>query len=395
MTLKCLKVTEMNELIKKIKVKLNQKNIIIVIAVVAVMAVAIGFFSYMTSDFHNAYSDAEGSTENLFYSSSSDGKGLSFTGNDIITVQSFSSRMFVLTEKLLAAVDTDGEIKYSKVHNYLNPAIKVSGKYGIIFNRNSHEYMIFTKRGIVYEGKSVDENDIIAASINDNGDIALATKSDTSASRVYLISKDGECKYIWACGEEYAVVLDLYENSKKIAVGALGAKDGEIMSKTYLLDIYSDKAQCEFTYEGDGITDIKFLGKDIISVFSKERVIYDIKAAKGAPEKAEYVSEAVSTFTDENGNTAVISDSISGFDRTALSVFDSKNEVKNTINLDGKPETVVLRGKTAYVCCGDIVYKVVPGKIKDTSELDFDAFGLTLCGGKLFAFSSGILREVN
>ncbi len=384
----------MKELIKKLKVKLNKKNIIILGCVIAVMAVAFGVFAFMTSDYHNAYSDSEGSTENLFYSSVSDGKGLSFTGNDIITVESFSSRMFVLTEKLLAAVDTDGEIKYSKVHNYLSPAIKVSGKYGIIFNRNSHEYMIFTKRGIIFEGKSVDENDIIAAAINDRGDIALATKSDTSASRVHLISKDGECKYIWACGEEYAVTLDLYSNSKKIAVGALGAKDGEIMSKTYLLDIYSDKAQCEFTYEGDGITDIKFLGKNIVSVFSGERVIYDIKAAKGAPEKSEYISEAVSTYTDGNGNTAVISDSISGFDRTALSVYDSKNRVKFTLNLDGKPKAVALKGKAAFVCCGNTVYEVVPGKIKNTAELDFDAFGLTLCKGKLFAFSSGLLREV-
>ena len=131
-------VTEMKELFKKLKVKLNQKNTIILTAIIAVVAVAIGFFVFMTSDYHNAYSDAEGSTENLFYSSASDGKGLSFTGNDIINVQSFSSRMFVLTEKLLAAVDTDGEIKYSKVHNYLNPAIRVSDKYGIIFNRNSN-----------------------------------------------------------------------------------------------------------------------------------------------------------------------------------------------------------------------------------------------------------------
>lgn len=387
-------VTEMKELFKKLKVKLNQKNIIILTAIIAVVAVAIGFFVFMTSDYHNAYSDAEGSTENLFYSSASDGKGLSFTGNDIITVQSFSSRMFVLTEKLLAAVDTDGEIKYSKVHNYLNPAIRVSDKYGIIFNRNSHEYMIFTKRGIIYEGKSVDENDIIAADINNKGDIVLSTKSDTSASRVYLISKDGDCRYIWACGEEYAITLDLDENSKKIAAGALGAKDGEIMSKTYLLDIYSEKAQCEFTYEGDGITDIKFLGKDIVSVFSKERVLYDIKAAKGAPEKAEYISEAVSVFTDESGNSAVISDCISGFDRTSLSVYDSKNRAKFTLNLDGKPEAVTMKRRTAFVCSGNTVYEVVPGKIKNTTELDFDAFGLILCGRKLFAFSSGILREV-
>ena len=53
-----------------------------------------------------------------------------------------------------------------------------------------------------------------------------------------------------------------------------------------------------------------------------------------------------------------------------------------------------MKGRTAFVCSGNTVYEVVPGKIKNTTELDFDAFGLTLCGRKLFAFSSGILREV-
>ena len=385
----------MKKLKTKLKVKLNQRTIIILSGIIAVILVAVGVFSFMTSDYHNAYSDSESGSENLFFSSTESENGVSFTGNDIITVQSFSSRMFVLTEKLLASVDTDGEIKYTKVHNYLNPAIKVSGKYGILFNRNSHEYMIFTTRGIIYEGKSIDEKDIIAADINNQGDIVLSTKSDTSASMVSLITKDGESKYIWACGEEYVVSLDLHSNSKKIAVGAIGAKEGEIMSKSYLLDIYSDKAQCEFTYVGDGITDIKYQGKNIVSVFTKERIIYDINAAKGAAEKSKYVSEAVSTCTDDSGNTAVISDSISDFDRTALAVYDSKNNVRFTVNLDGKPEAVVLKGKTAYASCTNTVYEVKSGKIKNTLNVDFKIDGLVLCKGKLFAYSSGILREVS
>lgn len=380
---------------RKLKVKLNKRTIIILSGIVAVFMVAVGVFLFLTSDYHNAYSDGNTNGENLFFTASSDGEnGVSFTGNDIITVQSFSSRMFVLTEKLLASVDTDGEIKYTKVHNYLNPAIKVSEKYGILFNRNSHEYMIFTGRGIIYEGKSPDEKDIIAADINNQGDVVLSTKSDSSASMVSLISKKGESRYIWACGEEYAVALNLHSGSKKIAVGAIGAKSGEIMSKTYLLDIYSDKAQCEFTYEGDGITDVKYLGKSIVSVFTKKRLIYDIKAAKGAPQKSEYVSEAVGTFTDNSGNTAVISDSISGFDRTALAVYDSKNNVKFTVNLEGKPDAVALKGKTVYVSCANTVYEVVAGKIKNTVNVDYTVGGLVICRGKLFAYSSGVLKEV-
>ena len=166
----------MKEKLQKLKVNLNRKNIIVIVAAVAVISVAVGVFSFLRSDFHNAYSDGENGAESLFSSIvSSDGKGVTFTGNDIITVKSFSGRMFVLTEKLLASVDSDGEIRYTKVHNYKNPAIEVSDKYGILFNRNSHEYMIFTTKGIIYDGSSDEENDIIAAAINNEGTFALST----------------------------------------------------------------------------------------------------------------------------------------------------------------------------------------------------------------------------
>ena len=133
------RVMRMKEKLQKIRINLSRNNIIM-LAVAAVVVVALVVFGFLRSDFHNAYSDGENGAESLFSSVvSSDGKGITFTGNDIITVKSFSGRMFVLTEKLLAAVDSDGEIRYTKVHNYKNPAIEVSDKYGILFNRNSSE----------------------------------------------------------------------------------------------------------------------------------------------------------------------------------------------------------------------------------------------------------------
>ena len=381
---------------KKLKVNLNKKNIIVIGTVISVLAVAVIVFSFLTSEFHTAYSDSPSSTESMFSSivSSDSDNRVSFTGNDIVTVKSFSSRMFVLTEKLLACVDSDGEIRYTKVHNYANPAIEISTDYGILFNRNSQEYMIFTTKGVIYEGKSEGENDIIAAAINKEGTFALSTKSDSSASMVSLYTKKGKVMYIWACGEEYVVTLDVHTNSRKIAAGAIGAKEGEIISKTYLLDIYSDKAVCDFALQGSGITDIRYEGKNIISVFNDRRLLYDVKSAKGAPEKSKYVNTAVSCFTDESGNTAVISDAVSGFDKTALAVYDTKNRVKYTMNLDGKPTAVTLRGKTSFVASGDVVYEVSPGKIRNTYKVDFNIDGLVLCSGKVFAYSSGILSAI-
>ena len=85
---------------------------------------------------------------------------------------------------------------------------------------------------------------------------------------------------------------------------------------------------------------------------------------------------------------------MSGFDKTALAVYDTKNQVKYTMNLDGKPTAVTLRGKTSFVASGDVVYEVSPGKIRNTYKVDFNIDGLVLCSGKVFAYSSGILSAI-
>lgn len=381
--------------LKKLKVKLNKKNIIILSGISAVLIFVAILFAATNSDFFTAYSDdISFSQDGNAVVSSSDGVSVSFTGNDIITVKSFSSRMFVLTEKLLICVSPGGEIKYTKVHNFANPAIAVSNKYGIVFNRNSDEYMIFTKRGIICEGKAEDENDIIAADINDEGIFALSTKSDNSACRVYQHNKKGERRYIWACGEEYVVCLDISSNGEKIACGAIGASGGEILSKTYLLDIFSDTAQCEFTAAGESIVSVNFTGKNIISMFSKKRLVYDIEAAKGAPEKSEFSSSAVCFFTDSSGNSAVTTEDVSTFAKTKLTVYSAKNEVKFTSTLGGSVSDVLIKGKNALVASENTVFEISSSGIKNQYTADFDIEGIVICSGDVYVFSSGILKEL-
>ena len=64
------------------------------------------------------------------------------------------------------------------------------------------------------------------------------------------------------------------------------------------------------------------------------------------------------------------------------------------MELDGKPGDVVLKGKSAFVLCGNVVYETAKGKLRNTSTLDFTAEGLVVSGGKIFAYSSGFLKEV-
>lgn len=386
-----MKKTDKSKALKsKLKVDFNKKNIIVISAVVVLVFLSFIVYGMYDAGFFTAYSDTAGGDSSVI----SDNKSVKFTGNDIITVESFSSKMFVLTEKLLVCLEPNGDVRYTKVHNYSNPAVSISGKYGVLFNRNSQEYMIFTSKGIVFEGRTEEELDILTASVNSDGAVALSTKSNDSACRVYLYNKKGEKKYAWSCGEEYVVCLDISSNSKKIVCGAIGAEKGEILSKTYLLDIFKDTAQCEFDEKGNGIVSVKLKGKKIVSVFLDERLIYDTLSAKGAAEKSKYASSALCTYTDSSGNSAVVTESLSGFGTSDCTVYTDDNKVMYTVSVDGKGTDVILKGKKAYIACDDTVYETAKGEVKNSFEADFNIKGIVICKGKVFVYSSGILTRL-
>ena len=138
----------MKKKLQKLKVKLSQRNMIVIVAVSAVIVVALGVFGFLRSDFHNAYSDGENGSESLFSSIvSSDGKGVTFTGNDIITVKSFSGRTHeVITGMALLNKEEDiaevwsckSEVKFKKlsdavIKEYLEcvPVLDKAGAYAI------------------------------------------------------------------------------------------------------------------------------------------------------------------------------------------------------------------------------------------------------------------------
>ncbi len=320
---------------------------------------------------------------------------VSFTSNDIITAESFSSRIFVLTQKMLTSVKTNGTVDFTKTFTFVEPEMSVSEKYGIVYDRGSSKYILFNSKGIVFEGTTDGSRHIITAAVDNKGNCAVVTKSEDSACRVYLINRRGETLYIWSCAEEYVVSVDISSDSKEILCGSLGAFNGDIITKLYKLNIESSEKDKSFTLEGSACVDVCFYGKDkaIVTCLDKRAVI-DMRAKDGAPVQAEFSSDAIYVDTDFNGYTAVLTDKINSFDSDELTVYDKNNSVIYKSDLSENIVDIRIKGKRVY-CLTDesVVILNSKGEPAKTIPCDVKGEGIVICSKDAYYYTIGSLRK--
>ena len=227
---------------KKAPSKQKQQSIRFVLIAVIVLTAVLIILGTLVFSADKVISDDSVSSENseILSAVSSDEMGfpVTFSNNDIIRTESFSSKIFVLGKKILTCISAGGTVKFNHIFTFTDPEMTVSQKYGIVYDRASSKYLIFNSRGVIFEGETENGKHIITADINNRGDVALITKSDDSACRVSLADKKGKVIYIWSCAEEYGVSVDLSEDGQEILCGVIGSADGTLYSQIYLLDIH-------------------------------------------------------------------------------------------------------------------------------------------------------------
>lgn len=368
------------------------KILLVLCSVFCVVLVAVYFLGGFDT-LGNAFNSGDESVKDSSVVGS-DGFPVSFTSNDIKAVKSFSSRLFVLTEKILTCIRSNGEVVYTKTFTFVEPEITVSDKFGLIYDRASSKYLLFNSKGTVYEGTTEGDRHIVTATVDSKGNMAFATKSEDSACRVYLVDKNGNIMFIWSCAEEYAVRLDISSDAKELLCAALGAYNGEIYTKLYKLNIKDDKKQKEFVASGAACVDVSFYGKDkaIVTCLDK-RILFNLNTDDGAAIESEYPTEAMLIDSDANGYTAVLCNKITSFESDEAILYDKNNSVVYKTDVPDGVIDIVVIGKKVYCLTADsVIYLSDNGEVKKTVECEAKGNGLAVMDKKAYYYSLGTLR---
>lgn len=387
---KIIDIKKEKERIQKIKAE-GKKSSKIIIAVIVLISVLLGIYLLaVVKEKPDFYDD------NIYYSQGNkkDGFPVTFTSNDIISCEAFSSRIYVLTSKTLSSYKSNGVNSFNIDFTFVDPAMAVSEKYGIVFDRGSSKYFVFNNKGLYYEGTTDGDRHIIQATIDNKGNCAFVTKSEDSACRVSFVNKAGKLIYMWSCAEEYVVALDISSDSKEILCGAVGAYNGDILTKVYKLDINSEESEKSFALVGSGCVDVSFYGMDkaIVSCLDK-RVIFNFRTDDGAPVEAAYSTDADFVSSDGNGYTAVVTEKINSFNSVELTLYDKNNSVQYKAELPKDIVDVKVYGKKVYCLTRDsVLYLDSKGRVKKQEPCESKGDGLVILSSKAYYYTVGYLR---
>lgn len=378
---------------KKKKKKSGQGSRYALVGIVAVTVVLI-ILGALVFSADRVIDDGRVSSENseLLSTVSSDEMGfpVTFSNNDIIGVESFSSRLFVLGKKILTCVSDRGSVKYNYIFTFTNPQMTVSERYGLVYDRASSRYFIFNSRGVIYEGETENKKHIITAKINNRGDVALVTKSDDSACRVSLTDKKGKVLYIWACADEYGVSVDLSEDSREILCGAIGSENGSVYSKLYLLGTYSDSDVTEMTVKDNAVVDVKLIGRRAIATCNGSRTVFTVRSSGVTEEKAVYPSKIIAFGSDRSGNTAVVTNKTGSFGTNEITVYNKNNAISYVGFTDAEIVDVICRGKKVYLLTDSAIYESSSdGTFEAVGTKEISGEGLVICKSRLYYYSTG------
>ncbi len=370
-------------IMKKTKKKLtdifkNEKSKTLLIAAVVLVVGLVAIF-FLTNGFNidSVYSQQENSTS----------FPISFTSNDIIDVKSIDSRLFVLSKKLVTCVDSKGTTKFDIKFNFSDPAIFVGRKYGIVYDRMSDKYLVFSKKELIREAVVPGESSIYSAIINDSGEVLVSTKSNDSSSNLYLINKDGKKELGWSCAEEYIISLDF--NSKSILCGAIGSYNGEIYTKTYVIDKKTQQVKREYTLSDSLLLDVTLNGSKAIVTCQNKRLVYDIdKEIEG---DIVNFSSAVKHFAeDTNGNIALLSNISENSGDYSLSVFNKNNELVYSQGLDFSVADVICEQQGVYILTDNRVVQIAKdGTSKGDLTFEKSNFGIVKANRNIYCYNLG------
>ncbi|MBQ3137104.1 MAG: hypothetical protein IJB74_06455 [Clostridia bacterium] len=380
---------------KKASSKQKQQSVRFVLIGVVILTAVLIILGALVFSADKVISDESVSSENseLLSTVSSDEMGfpVTFSNNDIIRTESFSSKIFVLGKKILTCITDSGKIKYNHIFTFTNPEMTVSEKYGLVYDRASPKYLIFNSKGVIYEGESENGKHIIAADINNKGDVALVTKSDDSACRVSLTDKKGRVIYIWSCAEEYGVSVDLSEDGQEILCGVLGSENGTLYSKIYLLDIHSEDEAVGYKTEDSALIDVKLSGKRAIVTFNNGRSVYTFRSSGVKEDHIPYSSDGVDMiYSDKNGNTAVASKKIGSFNTNEIYVYNKNNDIIYVGHTDEEIVDVICRGKKVYLLSDTAIYESSSdGTFEAVGTKEISGEGLVICKSRLYYYSTG------
>ncbi len=274
--------------------------------------------------------------------SSTDALKLDFQTGVEYDIASYDNEMLIANNEGVFAIDKSGRESWSVIAPTTVPELLVKGRYFMLADIHGKTVRTYKKEKQITQIEI--ENEILAAKMNKNGYIALATDELGYKGMVVLYGKDGKERYRWHSGSGYIGDIDISDN-ERLAVAQINTDKDKVYSKIIIMNPNS-KTEPECIAEIEGLV-IKLLYRDNGSLTAvSDKGIYSYSRFGNQKFAVDLGGRKPLEFNIENENNMVLSFD-SGLNSTVLESYSSKGKLRGSY--DAKAEILATDVNGEYI----------------------------------------------
>lgn len=184
-----------------------------------------------------------------------DGFPREIEGNTVRDMESVGHQLVVLTDDYLLMYNKTAGETVRRSCSYAQPSLSVAGKYALIAEIGGHRLRLETVSRTLLELEMPDA--IVAASVSDDGSIAVVLESSSYQSEVWVYDRKGKQKYHWSSASTLVMGVDIQKNTMTL-IGTT-TSGGGLQSELLVMDITTDAAPSRFP-----MTDTLFFAVELL-----------------------------------------------------------------------------------------------------------------------------------
>lgn len=289
------------------------------------------------------------------------GNGLSADSEDLsgeiavsddptMTVNRFKDGVAIATSDRLRVFDSSGLEFYSDKLVMANPVMRTSDKRIMVFDRGGKTLGLYTSFACISQLKS--DNEIINASINDRGYIAVASQADGYKSMVTLYNANMKERYKYYSADGYVLGTAVYGAGKQLACSALTV--GGNKCRISVFNTNDDAAACEITLNACFVYDLEYIAKErLVAVTDTGWYLTDTKTGN-ILDSGSYSGASLSCF-DIKGSKGVFVFTDNG-NKSRLNICDFTAGNSFDLSVEGVVQSIALDDGKAAVYSSDTLY---------------------------------------
>ena len=261
-----------------------------------------------------------------------------------IEADAVGNGLAIVSNNGMELLDSGGRLAMKK------PAVTASTSSAAAFDIGNTNLIIGDLHGASHVLKL--KQNILTASMNDNGYLAVCTESSGYHGEVTVYNPQAQEVYRWYSGEAYLLTAQVSPDNRYLATLCVGSKGGSV----HIMRLDSPDEVAQYEAEDTVVTDLRWLENNRIFLLEREKctVIGRDGRAVGS---LEFGDKVVTAFSYGDGFAAVmLCDYISGKNGTLISVGPDCTILGQVAVTTGLQALDAYRGSVGLLC-GDGVHK--------------------------------------